>query len=747
MRKKIIASALILLAEALLASAEKAFFLHGLGFAFCLALLFCRVHPLLAVAPYALGVGLVHFDALYLAVVGTGVFLSLLYVLLRQKTKLKFSIWVNFILITVSQIPVFFLYCETTEQYVLTAGGTLLAATFHYASVAVAYPTVRRGLRYGLTTRERVFSCLFCLPLAAGLATIDFFGVKFAFFAIAAVAVFLCRSGEKGLAAGLGLAMGLGASFAGGTTFDSAAAAMIVGGAAVFCAINDYFGGVGAIVGFCLCLYLYGGTFSWQALVPVGVASLIGFLPEKAFGFFRTFRDSHKGKFALRTVANRDREEVSAKLRSVAGAFRKARSVLAGERGEEITPETVSNAIAEACCRECARFAVCRKKIGDARKYFRTLAVRGAENGKVTFLDVDGTLGAVCTRLPKVLNVAGEYARAQKRIAEKKSGVEQGRDMVMSSLGGTATLLDELAASVGKGFSFDVEKERRITDELAYVNVVAGDAAVYEGGEKITLTVREGDEKKPELKQVVGEAVGRSVYVAERSVGVNDTVNLVFRPNPTFGVLYGEKTVSAEKDCGDAKEAVKIASNKLMFVLSDGMGTGTEAKDAGLNAIRLIETFYRAGFSHTTVFECVGRLLALRQKETFSALDVAILDTQTGEIDFIKQGGRESYFVTKNGVETIESESLPLGILEESVPTVNTRTAKGNELVILVSDGVADALNATDVTEIVGALNTLNPQVIADKIVENASKKAARRDDMTCIAFRVVQNTGKRGSA
>lgn len=739
-KKRILQAVALLLLEALLSLVEKKFFLHGLALSLSLALLYCKAHPLVSLLPYVLSNGLVHFDLTYLAVVSTGLVFASVLVLLRRRFKLKSGIWENAVVITVTQIPVILLYCTSVSDYIRVGVGTLLSITFCYVSVAVAYPIVRRGLRYGLTGKEKVFFALFFLPIATGIALLDVYGVRFIYFAIALFAVFLTSLGEGGLALGVAISMGVGGSLAGGTLFEAAAACFIVGGAAVFTAVWRYFGGVGALGGYALCLYLFGGVFSWQTLVPVGVAALVGFLPEKLYVYLRSFRESGKGKFALRTVANRDREEVSAKLRSVAGAFRKARAVLSVEQGGEVTPAEVADGIAEACCRECLKFASCREKIGDARKYFVKLAVKGAENGRVNFLDVDGTLGATCTRLPKVLNVAGEYVRAQKIASEKKSGIEQGRDMVMSSLGGTATLLDELAASVGQGFSFDVEKERKITDELAYVNVVAGDAAIYGNGERISLTVREGDEKKKELSQVIGETIGRKVYAAERKVGVNGTVNLVFRKIPEFGALYGEKTVSAEKDCGDSKEAVKISSDKLMFILSDGMGTGKEAKTAGLNAVGLIETFYKAGFSHSTVFSCVGKLLALRQKETFSALDVAILDTQTGEIDFIKQGGRESYFITKNGVEKIDGGSLPLGILEESVPIVVTKSARGNELVVMMSDGVADVLSDSDVTEIVGALNTLNPQTIADKLMENAVKKATRKDDMTVMVFRVVKN-------
>ena len=54
----------------------------------------------------------------------------------------------------------------------------------------------------------------------------------------------------------------------------------------------------------------------------------------------------------------------------------------------------------------------------------------------------------------------------------------------------------------------------------------------------------------------------------------------------------------------------------------------------------------------------------------------------------------------------------------------------------------ADKLNGNDMTEIIGSLNTLNPQIIAEKIVENALKKEdGHKDDMTAMALRVVSNS------
>ena len=155
----------------------------------------------------------------------------------------------------------------------------------------------------------------------------------------------------------------------------------------------------------------------------------------------------------------------------------------------------------------------------------------------------------------------------------------------------------------------------------------------------------------------------------------------------------------------------------------------------------LIEAFYKAGFSHSTIFACVGRLLAFRTEETFSALDVAIMDTQTGEIVFVKQGGRESYLFTAKGAEKIQSGNLPIGIVGEAKPIIVKKKVGEGDIAVLISDGVADRLDENDITEIVGSLGTLNPQTIAEKIVENALKQTdERKDDMTAMVIRVVKN-------
>ena len=177
-----------------------------------------------------------------------------------------------------------------------------------------------------------------------------------------------------------------------------------------------------------------------------------------------------------------------------------------------------------------------------------------------------------------------------------------------------------------------------------------------------------------------------------------------------------------------------------MFVLSDGMGTGTQAEKTAETAAHLIESFYKAGFDHKTVFGCASRLLSLRKNEDFSALDIMVADTRNGEFDFIKQGGRESYIISDGAMETIDGGTLPLGIIEDAEPLVVHKKLKGGDFIIMISDGVADRLSYADMTELLAHVKSLNPQIIADAITFEAHNRPGKADDMTAIVVRVVRN-------
>ena len=394
----------------------------------------------------------------------------------------------------------------------------------------------------------------------------------------------------------------------------------------------------------------------------------------------------------------------------------------------------------ENCCHACPRFSLCRDKYGDISPRLTKFVKTAFDNGRASMLDIED-MPSFCIKVPKMVNLVSECVNSYKKIREKKSGVEIGKEMIIGNLGGTADLLKELASTIDDGFTFDVKTEEKLIEELGYANVVASDVAIYGTG-KVTLSVREKDVKKPQIRSILSDVLGEKMRETAIQKGVNGVVTLTFRPSPDYGVLYGEKSQGKEESCGDCTKVVKIDDYRLMFVLSDGMGVGESAQKVGFDTLKLIEHFYKAGFSHKSIFTCISRMLALRTNENFSALDIVIVDTQKGNIDFIKQGGRESYLFTQEGTtEVIEGGTIPLGIIEECQPSVVEKSLRNGDVIVMFSDGIADRLSYADVKEIVAKSGTDNPQVIAENIFCNAQKKSEeRKDDMTVITLRIVKN-------
>ena len=725
---------------ALISLTEKRFNLSGIALALCFALIFCQENLLVSLIPYAIINALIHFSLTYLIVVACGITAVLVIALIKYKANKKYRIWAIELAFAVAQTPNFVLNGVTSEVIVYAGIGTVLGMFLCYCYIGAIYPILVRRDVIGLTEREKGSIFVLVATCFCGLNSFDVFGIKF-FYCIGALCLIILALTEEKEIFGFAIAFGIGGTIASGSALEIFIVCAIATVVRFSCGVHRYLSGIACIGTFCALVYFFGEGLTVANAVPVGAVSIVAFMPEKLVKFLKGGKYSSQGKFALRTMLNRDREEVSDKLLNVAFAMRKVQNILSSEEKGEINPAVFASKLKESCCRNCARFGVCKKKAGDVLVYINKLVNVAIENGRVSLLDVDSEMGSVCVRLPKMINYVNEYLTSVKNVRDKKSGIDVGKEMIVGNVAGTAELLEELAKSINTGFSFDVEKERKIIEELGYANVLAKDVAIYGNNDKVTLSVRENDAKKPQLKQILSMVVGEKMQRTDCRKGVNGMVNLTYRPQPNYGVLYGEKQSSALEENGDCIQAVKIAQDKLLFVLSDGMGVGKDARKTGMDVVKLIETFYRAGFSHKTIFTCVSRMLALRTKETFSALDVVVMDTQSGEIDFIKQGGRESYVVTEKGVQIVSGTSLPLGIIEDGEPFIERKILSDNDVVVMVSDGVADRLSQVDMEEILSSISTVNPQQVAEVIVENALKKSeVKPDDVTAMAFRIVEN-------
>lgn len=149
-----------------------------------------------------------------------------------------------------------------------------------------------------------------------------------------------------------------------------------------------------------------------------------------------------------------------------------------------------------------------------------------------------------------------------------------------------------------------------------------------------------------------------------------------------------------------------------------------------------MENFYRAGIESNIILGLVNKLLRLCAEDVFSSLDIAVVDTSSGGLDVIKLGSASSFIIRKENIEVLSCTCAPMGILDKVESVTMKYQLYDGDMVLMMSDGVFDVLESKGVAEIIDALDTQNPQYLADEILKKALENGAR-DDCTVLAFRL----------
>ena len=196
------------------------------------------------------------------------------------------------------------------------------------------------------------------------------------------------------------------------------------------------------------------------------------------------------------------------------------------------------------------------------------------------------------------------------------------------------------------------------------------------------------------------------------------------------------RTAHGDKVSGDATGECRIPGGRVCFALSDGMGSGKEARRESEAAIRLLFRLYHAGVEKELVYENVNRmLLAQSETEMYATLDAISIDLNTGVAEILKYGAPPSYLLRDGVVSTISGHALPCGILAEAKPSVIRLQLRKNDRIVLCSDGVQDVLPEG----VEQAIRTMNPPApeTGDRLLKLAQSRGGT-DDMTVMVIRVA---------
>lgn len=216
------------------------------------------------------------------------------------------------------------------------------------------------------------------------------------------------------------------------------------------------------------------------------------------------------------------------------------------------------------------------------------------------------------------------------------------------------------------------------------------------------------------------------------------------QPDGRIGAALRPK--EGEQVCGDTVTSFRTETGLLCLLLSDGMGTGAEARKESALTARLLRQFLEAGIAPEAALKTLNTAMALRGAETgsFTTVDLLTCRTQTGEAAFYKFGAAPSYVKRKGAVRRITGAALPVGLRSgDASPDVTRATLAPGSFAVLISDGVADANHDEWLQDLLAGWEGTDPQALATLILAESVRREGLQDDCGVQVLYLPENGAK----
>ena len=187
-----------------------------------------------------------------------------------------------------------------------------------------------------------------------------------------------------------------------------------------------------------------------------------------------------------------------------------------------------------------------------------------------------------------------------------------------------------LAFDFSKTFLPDKLAEKTLVDGLKRRGFFISGALILGEGEyaEIHIFTNEKTFKNPRFLEALSNITGEKLSFFSITPFNDDLILVGAKKSPPldaiFGISSSPKTGSTYS--GDTHSLIKISEGKFLIGLSDGMGSGENARNVSTATLNLIESFYRAGLNHDLILDSVNSILTLSSSENFSAVDLAVCD-------------------------------------------------------------------------------------------------------------------------
>lgn len=357
-----------------------------------------------------------------------------------------------------------------------------------------------------------------------------------------------------------------------------------------------------------------------------------------------------------------------------------------------------------------------------------------------------------CIKAPRFLRETLEAFENAKKIMMWSNKIVQTREGYAEQLNRFAKMIQHTTRELDAGIFEDEHLEKRLKTQLKKGGARMLSSVFYmtsQGKYEVHLTVKSMKGHviaTKELATLVGACTGRNMtpQLGERPLVGEEYCTVACVESARYHTLQGVAKIGkgCEKISGDTFLMTDLPEGKKGIALSDGMGSGEEAFRESKMVVEMLEELLEAGFPVTMAVQLMNTALVIAREEVrFSTIDASLFDLYNGTCEFVKAGASTTFIKRKDKVETINSATLPVGVIRELELEPVEKKLESGDFVIMVTDGVLDSLPVGEqeslMSKFIQDADIVNPKELAHHILEQVLEwtQEVPVDDMTVLAI------------
>ncbi|HBF35827.1 MAG TPA: stage II sporulation protein E [Firmicutes bacterium] len=524
---------------------------------------------------------------------------------------------------------------------------------------------------------------------------------------------------------------------------------------------------LGTVAGFCLIIsQLHGRPLVFSNL-PWGVGMLsFVLIPRRYFTQIANFfPNSESASTSNASEEHKQlREMLNHRLSNLAGIFEEL-----AKSFNDITQETPANSkmdlytlLDQVCaknCQHCNGYQVCwgDNFYSTYREIFDLIAYAELY-GQVSSKLLKGRLGQNCFQQFRLLATINQLFEKCQNDQLWQRKLEESKTFVANQLQGISGIVNDLAHEITSDTNLKVEVEEKIYQGFHRMGIMVKEVSVLTcNNQGLEILIKQHHcGQKWECQYLASAMVGRLLdkeyTVWEKNCFLaEDTCMYCLTPARNFELKTTICKLSKDGNelSGDNQGLHELKDGHFVAILSDGMGHGSKAYSESKTTVDILEKLLGSGIGSDFAVKMVNSILLLRSPdESFATVDLSIIDLYTAQAEFIKIGAAATYVKREREVWSIQSTSLPAGILSSIDLERTTVQLQADDFVIMVTDGITDSKANQQGKEdwIIRALRqveVVGPEALGEYLLNLAkiNQGGIPMDDMTVIVLQIIDGT------